>query len=167
MANPTVAVKRPNISPRQDPAPRRTDATSVWDKTSGRDPNRHYVLAYKGDVETGMHHYLGLGYVVETWRDDGPRFRGGRTGRDGDEMEMRGHVLMSIPIDARRQLEEVGPDGVTGQRHIDELEKLIVKRRNTIDVLRGIGGLRGRSGDLAISVSNRTSELEPDGLLDE
>jgi hypothetical protein len=136
----------------------------VWDKTSGRDPRRHYVLAYKADPETGLGFYLGLGYEVETWRVDGPRFRGGVTGKMGEEMEMRGHVLMSIPIEQRERLEAEGPDGITGQRHIDELEKQIVKRRNTLDVLRGIAGLRGRSGDLAVRVENQTSDLEPDGL---
>jgi hypothetical protein len=63
---------------------------------------------------------------------------------------------MACPREVREEIEKFGPYGDSGQSQVDEVEALIIRRRNTPDLLRGIRGLRGRDGEQIISLVNET-----------
>jgi len=59
------------------------------------DPKRHYVGVFARDEES-VARYEGEGYVVETVRNDGPKYSGYSNANTGEPVVFRGHILMSI-----------------------------------------------------------------------
>jgi hypothetical protein len=137
----------------------------TWNRLKNRDPGKHYVLVSLTDKDQGTDYYIDIGYDFERQEPNGVALAGGRTTRKpGDVIEFRGHALMSCPLARKAEIDEVGPDGATGQRGADELENRIVDRSRGVDPIRGIGSNRyGRS-----SLYYAPDETGHDGhLLDE
>ncbi len=117
---------------RIDPVSRTASGVRPWDRIRNQDPTRHYVLANPNDNDTGVAYYLGLGYEVERWRKDGPVPLVAHTLKDGDEITVKGQVLMSISNDDHLKIDE------EGRAYVDELERKMVKPGG-VDGLRGLG----------------------------
>lgn len=141
---------------RKDPRPRHTDGAAPWAKLNNRDPHKHYVYVFEGDQEHGIAYYRSIGYQVEEHTKDGVAPMAGVTGKPGEPISMRGHTLMSCPMERRMEIEEYGPDGVTGQALADEIDGVILDKRGGIDHLRGLHGPRG----LDVEVGTRAPEVE-------
>lgn len=157
MAAATVRRKPESASagPRKDPRRRHTDGVNPWNYLKGRDPERHYVWVNKNSPspEYGPEGYEARGYVIEFRRPDGPQVLGGKTVREGEPLEMRGHVLMSLPNAEHAEIQQFGEDGNSGQEDADRIEDIIINKRGGFDPLRGVG-VRGRSGMPFVSVEN-------------
>jgi hypothetical protein len=120
---------------RKDPKPRHLDGSAVWGLLKNRDPDKHYVYVNKGDAES-FATYDAAGYEIETLTQMGVRPAGGKTGKLGEAIEVRGMVLMSISKDRFNEIEQFGVDGNSGQSEADRLEQMILDRRG-FDPLRG------------------------------
>ena len=121
----------------------------------GLDPNRHYVAVYKAAVEGGIGEYEDKGYVCERARPNGPRSISQRKERgEGDLIEYRGHVLMSIDLAEKQAMES------ESQAEADAIERRIIKRDGMKDLMRGINGLRGRSGAPVLGLENETEGVQ-------
>lgn len=117
----------------------------------GLDPTRHYVAVYKATEEGGIGDYEDRGYTVERARPNGPRSISQRKERgEGDTIEYRGHVLMSIALSEKAEME------AESQSEADAIERRIIKRDGMKDLMRGINGLRGRSGSPVLGLENET-----------
>lgn len=144
-----AAVQKPRPKLRIDPSSRPLDGALPWTKIVGKDPSRYYVLVNeRSGGEFDVSFYAGLaegiglpnsdGYVVETVREGGPKFgHGGETGRSGEPIRFRGHVLMSCPMGFKELLQEVGEDGQSGQKAADERDRQY-KKKGAHDDLQGI-----------------------------
>ena len=137
------------VKRRVDPKPRRApDGVLPLDKLRGADPKKHYVYVSKAAREMGPDYYESIGYAVERAVEGGVRSAAGKIVGEGAVIEVMGCVLMSISLEDREKIEQFGIDGVSGQRHIDDIEKKIVKPG-------GVDGLRGMHG--AFEVLNETA----------
>ncbi len=131
------------VGRRRDPRSRRhTEGASGWASLSNANLKKKYVLVNQNDKEQGVDYYLFLGYEAESWTKGGVSFARGRTGTEGEEMTMRGHLLMSIAMRDHEDLEDFGADGDTGQQGADEVEERIIDRQGGEDHLRGLMGRR-------------------------
>jgi hypothetical protein len=120
---------------RKDPEPRPVSGVPYGGiEVLNKDPNRWYALIHAGSgsgAETICPEiYEEKGYIVEMWPTfeglegeklkaaelNGLRFAGTRRGRPGEPMMTRGHVLMSIDLESRR--EEIR----AGQESVDPIE---------------------------------------------
>lgn len=129
--------------------------------------DRHYVKVYKAAPDQGIDYYLDLGYEIEVIKDGGPSLTGvGKENpfharRPGDPIEHMGHVLMSCPMERKEQIDRYGVDGDGGQEKADIVENRIVDKSKAVDdPMRGMTGIRGRSGNRVFSMQNETSQLE-------
>lgn len=124
---------------RKDPAPRPvTGVPTRGIEVLNKDPNRKYVLVDKGaggnrEVICPAY-YQELGWQVEYWpafeglkgpelaaaRAGSLRFQGHDFGRDGEPMETRGHVLMSIDAEVLKAHYEAA------QKEVDPIEESIM-----------------------------------------
>jgi len=102
-------------------------------------PDRHYVLVYTGDPEA-MATYPALGFVPEAYEAGGVQPAGGWTGKAGDNIVVRDHILMSISMEDWQQIQQYGPDGQTGYDLHDRIEEQIISRRGEHDPIRGANG---------------------------
>lgn len=144
-------------SRRQDPPSRPTDGAAAWAqlrKPAGDD--QHYVYVYEGDPEHGPDYYKAIGYHPVEYEKGGVRPMAGKTGNSGDQIEMRGHVLMACSKERRAEIEQFGPDGVSGQALADAIDNRILDDRGGIDHLRGLGGPRG----LGVEVATKPVQAE-------
>lgn len=123
---------------RQDPAPR-YNGDAPWDKVLNRDPERDYVYVNPNDDMFNPSYYQSLGYEVERKREGGPRAAVGKTASDGDLITVMDQVLMSCPMETRRQLDQHGIGGGGGQSYIDRIDAKILKPGG-VDSLRGMDG---------------------------
>lgn len=139
------------VKPRKDPKPRHLDGSAIWARLKNADPDRHYVYVNKGDPDA-MAHYDAAGYEVVTLEPGGVCPAGGKTVRNGEPIEMRGLVLMSVSKERQAQIELEGADGNAGQAEADRIEQLIVDRR-------GFDPLRGMHSRF-MSVSNEIGKME-------
>lgn len=158
-----------NASPRRDPKPSskntngaRRDPRARFvrgnfggeDPVVGKDPNYDYILAYKGDADTGAaaKETEGWDYVLHG-NDQGTRVKGMRNAEKGKPIELKGHLLMRRPKeDGQREFED-------GQAWVDHLEDLMIDRRASTafpDTMRGQHGPRGQT---YFNVQNETKEL--------
>ena len=128
---------------RNDPISSPASGMRAWEAVFNRDPGRHYVWANPNCDQSGVASYLALGYEVETYRKDGPQPKVTRTLKDGDEITVKGQVLMSCPIDHRLGIE------AEWAVPADALEKRILKPG-------GVDGLRGHRRGMEIV--NETSD---------
>src|SRR5689334_10610190 len=131
---------------RKDPVNRSAGASPVF-LLKDKDPSRVYCWVYLATPADGQgpDYYEYLGYRREVWSADGPKPQGMKF-KDGDEIVVRGHVLMSCDERRYRDIVQYGPEGETGQAGADKLEKNLIKRRGGFDPLRGLTGLHGRGG---------------------
>ncbi len=82
---------------RIDPPSRPADGARP-DALRNADPDRHYVLANPNDVYCGLDYMIGLGYVVEERRKNGPHFAGVHSAVEGGQVTRAGQVLVSCPM---------------------------------------------------------------------
>ena len=140
---------------RRDPPHRFNDVTASWSRLRGKDPGRFYVFVYKGSLEQGPDYYESIGYDYETWREGGVQPFG--KSDPGSVIERRGHILMSCTLEHKQELEQHGADGISGQAHIDEIDKRMINNRGGRDPMRG---LKGRGGDQYMTTIDETGPAE-------
>lgn len=151
------ATKAPTSLPRRDPKRRHVDGASPWSRLQHRNPKKHYVFASLTNQETGQAYYEQLGYEIERMPDKGtPGVQpwAGCTSKPGEPIEVRGHVLMSISTDKRREIDLYGADGDGGQALVDAIEERIIDREAG-----GVDGLRGMRTRY-MDVTNETGPAE-------
>lgn len=142
----SIQTKTPTTPARKDPRPRPVDGVAGWFriKAESRDPNKFYCWV---DVATGaVDQYASMGYEPVKWAGphQGVQIVGGNlTRKPGEDILCRGQLLMQISLEAKHQLEAEGEFGETGQKELDRIEKLIIRRRGNKDYFRGIGGIEG------------------------
>lgn len=130
--------KAPAKSLRSDPKPRHIDGSANWLKLENKDPDRKYVFCNRLDLDGGLNYYLSLGAIVETMQKGGVKLKSGRTVKDGEDLENAGQVLVSFTKERWAEIQEHGPDGISGQALLDEVEDRMLERTGS-DHLRGIG----------------------------
>jgi len=136
-----AAAKRPANARRRDPAARPSQYID-WTAVANKKPDRVYVLPDGNDVNFGVPLYESMGYVVETWQEDGPRFARMKfdEAKLGKPMETHGHVLMSISKEEHEEEYLYGGQSGQGQRIGDTYERALVKNKGFADTQRGIRG---------------------------
>lgn len=143
---------------RVDPKPRPVDGPAGEFSLLNADPERHYVCVNLATNHYGQSYYEEIGYDVEIARPDGPRFRfGGRGAKQGEPMQFQGTILMSCPIERKREIDLYGAFGGSGLSQVAETEKLMTGRRAGRSVLGPLARMTGRSGDPLFDVVNETS----------
>ena len=131
---------------RIDPPTRPVDGVAPFFAVRNQDPSRKYVFVPKSATEHGVDHYTYLGYEVETYQESGPFLAMGKKPAVGTEIESRGQILMSIPLERWEQLQEYGADGTSGQNAADEQQKRMLNSGKAVtDTMRGLD-FRTRSG---------------------
>lgn len=129
---------------RIDPPQRPIDGAIPYFDVVGKDPTREYVWVYKAaGSEFGVEHYEYLGWEIENYREGGPRPRMVLAKKlatlNGQVIESRGNVLMSIDKERHQEIVETGDDGVSGQQRADEMERRLLDRtKHMKDAMRGI-----------------------------
>lgn len=132
MANPQLPRgKSPPRNARRDPRQRHTDGLAPWQHLTGEDPDKKYVWVCEAFADTGPDLYAAQGYEVETYSVDGVAPKGGRTGKPGEIIKYRGHILMSVSKERAEEIDRYGADGNGGQERIDEIENLIHRSGST------------------------------------
>lgn len=146
----------PSTKGRIDPPVQHIDAVSPWALLENRDPTRHYVYANSSTAQVGgVQWYKMLGYKVERMEPGGVQPRGGATCEPGEAITVMGNTLMSCSLERKAELDQVGFDGHSGQRAVDEIERQIVGDEG-IDASRGLFGTRNS----LYSVHNETGPME-------
>lgn len=142
-----------NLGPRRDPRSRSILGTPIIYEVVNKDPNKKYVLAAVGDVDTGQAYYEALGYEVEPYRGpDAPHLRAvSKFTKDGSLQMYRGHVLMSIDKEIWDE------DVANGQKMADDMERVISGR---VGLLEGEARLFGRNGRVAVEFQNDAAPEE-------
>ena len=160
MAGTRATPKKKKTKRRKDPGPRHIDSSARWTKLLNKDPRMHYVMVNTaGGQEMGVDYYRdALGYTPVTHHKDGPKFAGGSAGEEGEQMLMRGHLVMQILLPDHEELEEYGEDGQTGQADADEQEERMYDATGA-QLRRGIGNTPG----LSFQVEGSTQEVEGGG----
>ena len=134
---PAAAKLTKGVNPfRKDPKPRHLDGSAVWSRLKNEDPNKRYVFVNKGDVEA-LAEYECAGYEVEVLTEHGVRPMGGRTGKVGEPVEVRGMILHSVSRGRFDEIQMHGMNGNAGQTEADRIEQQIVAKRG-FDPLRGM-----------------------------
>lgn len=138
---------------RKDPQPRHMRASTRWNDLENKDPKKVYYYSLRSCAYYGPSYFRALGFEVENYREGGVKPRGARL-KPGDEIEMQGHLLMSIPKEEWESIKEYGPDGDGGLAREKQREELILKSRAGFDPMRGSPSPQGVE-----YLPNRTSEL--------
>lgn len=129
---------------RVDPESRPLDGAIPFFDVAGKDPTRDYLWVYKAaGSDFNAEHYEGMGWDVEFYRTGGPRLRMMSVEKleklNGQVIESRGNVLMSISKERRQEIFENGDDGVSGQKMADVMERRLLDRsKHMKDAMRGI-----------------------------
>lgn len=131
-----MPAKRPHVR-RHDPPSRPPDGVRPWDKLENPDPKMHYVFVDPNSEFFGIPYYEALGYEQVLRTDGGVRSVMKTKGDSGSVVTSLHQVLMQIPLDEKRKLDD------PGQRDCDEIDKRILKPG-------GVDGLRGKGGYLSI-----------------
>lgn len=127
-----------NLQPRHDPPGAPVDGDLRADQFTNQAKDRNYVCVHKNNADQ-MNYYSAIGYVVETYRADGPRPKLYRasSSRDGSEIEVMGHILMSCPIEQERARRKAQSD------RADMVDRQILAPGGVeADGLRGMRGMR-------------------------
>lgn len=120
-----------------------------------RDPSKHYVFVSKSKI--ALSEYKRMGYRPEQYREGGVGVAGDEH-EVGKDIEAYDHVLMSVPAERRKLIEQKGADGASGQNMVDAIEKRLIDKRHYQDHFRG--GIPHRGGQALIRVDNETRALE-------
>jgi len=97
----------------------------------GADPNKHYVwVSEVNDPTINVHYYKHLGYTQSQYdpSEVHPTLGNMDGIKQGDPIKTMGMVLMECPLERKRQLDEVGPNGNTGWRFHDRLQDKVKHR---------------------------------------
>lgn len=130
---------KPQAAQRIDPKPRPTNGVHTSTLLKDKDPNKKYVWVNLAD-SNALSTYEALGYIVEEQRDGGPHHMGGKLNRkNGERIEWRGNLLMSISLERAMEIEKYGPDGDSGQDLADKIEGRYLEKDRGRDPMRGIG----------------------------
>jgi hypothetical protein len=163
VAKPVPVVSKQSAPPRRDPPRRHVDGTAPWaalkEKSTGqklragrdRDGN-HYVLVYENDPDAKAH-YDFAGYVPCFWGQSDVVPLGGRTGKDGEPIVVRGHLLVRCTAERFMEIVEYGADGSGGKARCDELHNKIFGQRRPAD----FAPMRRPNGDLLVDFRNASS----------
>lgn len=129
---------------RIDPPQRPLDGGIPYFNVKDKDPEREYVWVYKAaGADFNVEHYEYMGWEIETYRAGGPRpaimLSGKAEKLNGQVIESRGNVLMSIAKTRHEEIVEQGDDGVSGQKMADVMERRLLDRtKHMKDAMRGI-----------------------------
>lgn len=130
---------------RNDPKPRYAGAPPVF-QLKNRDPGKHYVwvaLATPAEGQ-GVEYYTHIGYDVERWGADAAQpLVKPRDAKDGDEISVRGQVLMSTTTERYEEIVRTGVDGEGGLAWAAKNEKAMRLRKGEHDPLRGMSNIHG------------------------
>lgn len=151
-----MARPKKNTASRLDPAPRPIDGGIPYFNVVNKDPSREYVWVYKAASEYGVEHYSYQGYRLERYTDaEGPRpamvqidlETGEPKKPNGQVIESRGNVLMSIAKEQWNEIYQNGSDGVSGQKAADlQQRRMLDPNKQIKDAFRGINA-RSRDGE--------------------
>lgn len=156
MADETVVTTGRRGIRREDPPPRPVEQTANRGFLEGADTGKHYVwVSEVNDPTINVSYYRHLGYKVSQYDPSEARPALGNMDdmKQGDPIKTMGMLLMECPLERKRELDELGPEGRTGWRAHDRLQDKI--RRSDIDELseqerrefRGITSVRTEQDD--------------------
>lgn len=156
-------------SVRIDPPQRPLDGGIPYFNVKDKSPDREYIWVYKAaGADFNVEHYEYLGWEVECYREGGPRpaimLAGKAAKLNGQVIESRGNVLMSISKERHQEIMELGYDSGSGQKGADAMERRLLDRTKQIkDTMRGIHPrLRDAGFDVEIDKGSAMAEL-PNG----
>lgn len=140
---------------REDPPPRPVEQTANRGFLDGADPTKHYVwVSEVNDPTINVGYYKHLGYTVSQYdpREARPSL-GYQEYQQGDAIKSMGSVLMELPLERKRELDEIGPDRQGGWNRVKRIEETI--RKAELDPLtaqerqefRGITSVRTEQDD--------------------
>lgn len=134
---------------REDPPPRPVEQVANRGFLEGSDPGKHYVYVSEvNDPTINVGFYLNQGYKVSQYDpDEAKPTVGYNEYKQGDPIKAMGMVLMEIPIERKRALDDVG------WKRADAIQETI--RQRDIDPLssaeaagfKGIKSVRADSDD--------------------
>jgi len=102
-------VKFVKAQKRHDPVSRPPLGSDAEDPWTNKQPDRHYIEVDGKAQWHGVDYYLALGYEVEERREGGPRLKSATRSRsEGNELSRYGQVLMSCPIELKRERDAEG-----------------------------------------------------------
>lgn len=95
---------------REDPPPRPVEGTANRGFLQGQDPGKHYVwVSEVNDPTFNISYYRSLGYKVAQYDpSEAQPTIGNDEFRQGDPIKSFGNVLMEIPLERKRELDERG-----------------------------------------------------------
>lgn len=131
MAEETVVTTGKRGIRREDPPPRPVEQTANRGFLTGADPNKHYVwVSDVNDPTINASYYRHLGYKVSQYdpSEAHPSLGNMDELKQGDPIKTMGMTLMECPIERKRELDEVGPQGNTGWRLFDRLQDKVKNR---------------------------------------
>lgn len=118
---------------RKDPEARHFDASPIWNKLTREVDGHHYVWANKGCSQTGASYYRSIGYTTETYERNGVRPLAVNEAEverlKGQEIEMRGSVLMSCDGETYKNIIEYGAEGNSGMNLIRERMSRVTREK--------------------------------------
>ena len=118
---------------RVDPPVRPLDGALPYTNVKGKSPEREYVWVSKSAQEYGVEHYCaGSPRPVMVSEEKAEKL-------NGQVIESRGNVLMSLTKERHQEIVDLGEDGVSGQKGADAMERRLLDRtKNIKDAMRGI-----------------------------
>lgn len=130
-----MGVPRPRENTgRVDPRRRPHSAGIPWLELDGRDPSRHYVGVQTTQKssdgqpdgeDTLIAEYEARGYRREISGKGGVRFKFNHQTPEGKPLLRHGHIIMSIGLEEKKELDEYGENGNTGMALARDLEEKI------------------------------------------
>lgn len=126
MSKTPVTAQAQQSKARKDPANRHADGDAITTGLKDADPEMSYVYVNENAQEMGVSFYEEIGFERCTYGDGNPRPIFGRTGKPGDYVTFRGHVLMAMPKADHEKIKLYGAPGAGhGIAHGVRREKLM------------------------------------------
>lgn len=128
-----------SVQVRKDPRPRNPNGEVRGVRLLNKDATKYYVFVNPADQDT-YGYYEALGYQVEKATDAGVKLSL-RTTKPGENITYQGQILMSLDLDARKDIEKNGDGDNEGLQYAKRLEGHIVdKNKVQKDLMRGFDG---------------------------
>lgn len=110
MAEATEQVQGKRGMRREDPPPRPVEQVANRGFLEGSDPDKHYVYVSEvNDPNLNVGFYLNQGYTISQYDpNEAKPTVGYNQYQQGDPIKSMGMVLMEIPIERKRAIDEVG-----------------------------------------------------------
>lgn len=129
--------------PRKRPVRGTIDRTSLVNEV----PGMSYAFAAPGSRTGTPEHYQHRGWEIVNYTKNGPRLSMGMTGKIGQPVMLDDVVLMTMPTEELKRIEQEGVYGDTGQNMADIIEgKIINGGFEGKDPFRGKQGMRWDGG---------------------